>query len=68
MSSEVQDAARREPEQDTDKTSDQEESQNDEANAFIQQIFLSTLSGLSISVEQLFLAPSAQTEQDVKVF
>lgn len=43
------------------------QAQNDEASAFIQQIFLDTLNGLSISIEQLFLAPSAQTEQDVKV-
>ncbi|EIE26560.1 hypothetical protein COCSUDRAFT_59086 [Coccomyxa subellipsoidea C-169] len=67
MNPRAEDADGRGAEPDTDeKLGEQEQAQNDEASAFIQQMFLGTLNGLSISVEQLFLAPSAQTEQDVK--
>lgn len=34
---------------------------------FMQQIFLDTLSGLNTSIEQIFLGPSAQAEQDFEV-
>ncbi len=34
---------------------------------FMQQIFLDTLNGLNTSIEQMFLGPSAQAEQDFQV-